>query len=414
MKNSLHAGVSLIIAIVFVSALLLVMAGLFEIRIRVIQAVGNRETEAKAQYLAESAVELASFWAATHGVGRNTTDADAAMDLTPLISAANNLGISCDDIDGNATNGSQPCVGVEVVNRPADAAQKVTLGATTYFSAPIRGSGDAAGESDCSSRPADADDPCNWNRLAVGQTVEIPLYYENSDGTVTKLNFGTGGPPEEFKLRVKTPGNIMLYPSVTAATGGENPDYRNPDRDPVLVQWSIFDEGGSGVITAWDKPDAENKRLMSGYRERNTEVSSGRINLARPDISLGADVDPLNNFIVLQYLNSGGDDDKHYGKKTDKSKQLIGNAISTDTSGYTKPTLRLTLVGQPQRSDSDDVNDRSFDVPYLEYQVLTKTTPMSDSKSLIIGRAEIGGFRKEFRKYLKRQTSASGFAIESF
>ncbi|GEM_PF-5139686 len=424
-KNNPRSGVSLIIAIVFVSALLLVMGGLFEIRIRVIQAVGNRETEAKAQYLAQSAVELASFWAATHGVGVNT--ADAAMDLSPLISAAVELGITnCADIDNDATNGPAiSCVGVEVVNRPADA-QKVSFDGALYYSAPIRGSGDSAGESvDCGAVAAaeivSADHSCNWNRLYVGRTMEIPLYYEDADGAVTKLDFSAGS-TEEFKLRIRTPENIILYPPVIDGLGGENTDYRDPEKDPVLVQWSIFNAEGSGALTALDLKDGAKRDVVP----ENTEISGGQINTANlnsyPDIE---ELDHLENSIILQYKVSSDTFQKHKGKNitsgpTNGQPQLIGSAIDN----YDRPVLRLSLVGQPQRNVSEDnetfsyldgdLNERKFDVPYLEYQVLTKEDAASDSKSLIIGRAEIGGFRKEFRKYLKRKTSASGFAIESF
>lgn len=423
------------------------MAGLFEVRIRVIQSIGNRETEAKAQYLAESAAELAGFWAATHGVGRNTADEAntpagiAAMNafLAPLFGAATDLGIAnCADMDGDPTNTAvQPCVGVEVVNRPTGAAQKVSFNGEnppSHFSAPIKGTGDASGDDvDCSGAPADADDSCNWNRLTVGQTVEIPLYYEDSAGGITKLDFSAVS-TEEFRLRVRTPacagvaagcdnGRLILYPSVTAPDGGENSDYRDPEKDPVLVQWSIFDGGGSGVITAWDEK-LDEKRRMTDSTKRNTEISSGRINLARPGVSRPEESDPLDNFIVLQYLNSfaEADKDKHLGKKSDKQSQSIGQFIAQPN--IAKPTLRLSLVGQSQRNiaqDNDtffyedgDINDSKFDIPFLEYQLLTKNSPPADMKSLIIGWAEIGGFRKEFRKNKKLQTTVSGFAIESF
>lgn len=384
-----------------------------------------------ARNLAESALETAGLYASKHGIGMNV----ASPNIDFLLAGAASAGITnCADMDNNMTNGAQPCVGFEVHGRAADA-EKVTFDNAQYFSAPIKGSGDAADGVDCSTVPdvdlAEADHPCNWNRMYLGHTVEIPLYYEEADGTIKKLfDPANQGAAEEFRLRVRSQacavgssgcsadGRLILYPSVTAAAGGENPDYRNPDRDPVLVQWSVFDAEGNGVVTAWDET-AGGKRRMTADRFQNTEISSGRINLANTTNNAEA----LYNFIVLQHLNEPDEYKKHRGKNSDKQAQTIGSFIATPT--VTKPTLRLSLVGQPQRHFSaldfqpfeypEDLNSREeFDIPYLEYQFLTKESPPSGEKTLIIGWAEIGGFRKEFRKYKKRQTSASGFAIESY
>jgi hypothetical protein len=262
--------------------------------------------------------------------------------------------------------------------------------------------------------------------LYVGKTVEIPLYYEDSSGAVTKLDFAALN-DEEFRLRVRTPAcsggppgcdnnRLILYPLVTSD------DYRNPDKDPVLIQWSIFDAGGDGVITAWDKRDEndDDKRLMTADREQNTEISSGRINLANVfGVMSELDDDRLENFQVLQYLNNSINPyEKHRGKNRNNIDQSIGDAIFN----YTKPTLRLALIDRPQRNIASDGTSYSaaadpphkFDVPYLEYQLLTKQGSPTDAKTLIVGWAEIGGFRKEIRKYIKRQAPVSGFAIESF
>ena len=65
MKNPFNdnSGVSLIVATIYASVLMLIIAGLAETIIKSTQIFGNSNTSGKINYLAQSAEELASLYA---------------------------------------------------------------------------------------------------------------------------------------------------------------------------------------------------------------------------------------------------------------------------------------------------------------------------------------------------------------
>lgn len=414
-KNS--SGVSLIIAIIFVSAFMLVMAGLFEARLRVIQAVGNREQEAKARYLAESAAELASYAAATHGAGWNLAEgADADLEGA-LWAAAQNLGISsCGAAVSGAATAMTPCSRMQVIGRPEAETVRIDGAGPSYFSIPMAGTGNAGEHCILASAPNDADEACNWNRLFVGQTVEIPLYYMDNSGVTQKLDVNPAG---DFLLRIRAPAATgsgaaeELFPLLTNASA-----YRHIEKDPVLVQWTISGTstgpGGQVVgrtLVARDRKEGLNSPYRFQASNENTEISGGRINEAR---IAGSD---LNDFIVLRKNHQGWDITSRGGRDP--------RTITAFLDVVENSVLRLSLVGQPRRNtsggatfnpdDSIHINNSDFDIPYLEYQLLTDSNnPVSDSKQIVIGWAEFGGFRKEVRREIQREATLGGFVLEQF
>ena len=105
----------------------------------------------------------------------------------------------------------------------------------------------------------------------------------------------------------------------------------------------------------------------------------------------------------------------HYTNPNEKNKPIRDFITQT-----INPSLRLNLVSQPQRDEdgfawsAPDINDRAYDVSYLEYQLLTQGGPAADSKALLTGWVQIGDFRKEFTKFEERKASASDFVLETF
>lgn len=443
-------GVSLIIAIIFVSAFMLVIAGLAQAQLNTIRSIGNREAAAKVRFLADSAAEFAAYWASTQGIGANSAGVDLSVFNGILFHAASRAGISnCEDMDANPVNGQEPCMGFEVAGRQSALQGIRIFGAPPdYLSAPSAGTGNAG----TCTNPSDADQACNWNRLYLGESVEIPLYYEMPDGAASAHNFGTAG--KELRLRVRAPcgnfaasgftGNcnladrVTLYPPKANTTTSPESGYRRVNdapripKDPVLIQWSISDFVSSGTSTLLarentveDPPGSGIKRrkISEGggfgggvsYTNQNTEISAGRINLAKDGLNLISH-DPLENFTVLQYkAGSILDREKHRGLDLNRNLREIGSYIST----FGNPVLRLTLVGQPQKDDGNplmpqNINNHSLDVPFLEYQVLIDGIEIADSKSSIYAWAQIGDFRKELRKTFKREATLGGFALEQF
>ncbi|MFA6521710.1 MAG: hypothetical protein WCT53_04985, partial [Candidatus Gracilibacteria bacterium] len=110
MKNILRkkSGVSLIIAIVFVSALMLVMAGLFEAQLFTIQTVKNHELEGKADYLEEGVKEIAGWYAANASLGANVSsdDPNPSQTLTNMLNAI--YAMADDMMNSGAVNANDP------------------------------------------------------------------------------------------------------------------------------------------------------------------------------------------------------------------------------------------------------------------------------------------------------------------
>ena len=137
----------------------------------------------------------------------------------------------------------------------------------------------------------------------------------------------------------------------------------------------------------------------------NEKLSSGRINESSQPSGL------LENFIVLE--------NTHIGLNLNNATQDINVFLSSTV----KPILRLNLVGQPRKDndanattilDSAELNNKQLDVPYLEYQVLSTSSAVSDIKSYLTGEAEVGDFKAQAVIYKKTPTSLGGFALESF
>lgn len=413
------SGASLVIALIYVSAFLLVIAGLTEAVLKTTQAIRNSETSAKAFYLAEGAMEKARLWIKENGVGENAVSGDFSADdreeyLEELFEEAAMAGIGdCASDSDPVREGVQPCIGFEVLGRGSGAAAQVRLNSADYYSVPMKGTGNA-GEN-CAGRAVDslsnADDPCNWNRLNFGQSVEIPLTYDGGETIFSG----------QFKLRIRTPcgsfddsrelsecsENIDLYPLTSAS------DYRNTSADPVLVQWLISGEtaGRESVTLIANDRLARTDELRhenSTTGNANTELSGGRINEAKRD------GDDLNYYAVLE---------QNYSSKNISA--ISPGEISSFLATINNPVLRLSLVTHPKKNQKSDgtlyspspalINDASFDLPYLEYQLLTDGGhPVPDSKSRIRAWMRIGDFREEIIKDVERPASLSGFAMENF
>lgn len=432
-KNT--SGVSLLIAIIFMCFFMLLMADMAQTQLRVIQSMRNRDIEGKVRYLAEGAQEMAALWVHTGLVGGNgssTTEEPAMREYEqPLLDIANEAGYTNCNVDP-----ANPCVGFSVQGRSLDT-QTVRLDGVTYFSVPTKGTGDARSECDWPASYPDqtANDGCNWNKLSMGQSVEIPLYYEDETG-VRKLTLDTG---TDFKLRVRTPcydsrrlerfeatsstcERAVLFPMVAATNF-----YRKIDKDPVLVQWMITDAGGDEALVAADAKDPDvaihpNERKPNSYE--NTEITGGRINDAAE--FFGRPGELMDDHVVLQkvYPFRAWDPDYNYkGNKVNMERIRGTEDIQDFVNRVPRPILRLTLVERPMRdadgvpgTDEIDWNDWHLNVPYLEYQLLTTGmhVSVSDTKSFVRSWAKFGDYEKHLTLNIQRPQSMSGFAMESF
>lgn len=413
------SGASLIIATVYVMFFMLAMTGLYEARIKTIQAIGNREFGDKARLMADSALEAAEYLAASNDV--QTDDVKRRM-TDFLVESALDMGITnCADTDPAADN-AQPCVGFEAKSRPAQA-DMLSFDSVSWYSAPIKNTGNAGKA--CGAGDADANNSCNWNRLEVGKDVEIPLYYETKDaaGNVSVVKASA----DSFKLRVRTPlcgefanasvfrgcGMGLAEDRVTLFPETNNPvtdwAYRDVDFDPVLIQWMIIDNANGNAMVARDIVDDQEKSKRNRFPVENTEISGGRINKNSSNA--------VDKYVMLDGTHKG----------IDLSSKLSPTIKTYILNSAAKPSLRLSLVTRPKvqprnemvRADNYDdfvnnklLDKKIYDVPYLEYQLLLLgQEPPMDSKTAVFGWSRINDFGWKSQKYISRPVNPVGFAL---
>lgn len=415
----------MIIAIIYVSALLLVMANLAEVIVRTQQ---NRRVFRASNLIDDllfSAESDAKTWIARHPPGANgssTDDSDEMSRRMREIEMQDAAALDIADCSDTVKYGGRPCMGFEVVGRGQEQVQIGGVGAS-YYSVPsaisengaIRGTGSAAER--CGADPSDADDSCHWNKLRFGESVEIPLYYEDSGGSIRK--------PADFKLRIRTPacegsgpdcsmnGRVVLYPKIPVGRCDGCP-FRNPDeyKDSTLVQWQINDaDGGTDQLVANSSFEPSNRRELGNnfYPFQNTELSGGRINDANPTTP---DFYGLTDFVILDRTHRGQN-----FTRPNPDRILISDKIRD----YARPVLRLNFVTRPKKNNwpeethsltDDEINDTGLDVPYLEYQLLT-SDPVADSKSIIRTWARILDFSREKTTFVEHIAPEGGFVLES-
>lgn len=203
------------------------------------------------------------------------------------VPTSHDLGISAEcDSESNIQLLAYDCEGVAV---NGDAVVKREEGSgrpNFYYTVPALGTGNAA--EDCkmnelnidketpSGKKVDPlDDPCNWNTLALGETVEIPLYVRNPEN------------PDE--IIIHRPENLKLRVRFRCENGVEICDAE--DR-------LVIDEEGIDVN---DLASDASKRVM------NWVISSG--NVFTPDVRWPAGDDPRpldNNEITVNRLRFSG------------------------------------------------------------------------------------------------------------
>lgn len=393
------SGVSLIIAIIFVSVLMLVTAGLAEVNLAAIKNRANKTWSDRAKDLSAGALELAYYFA-DGKVGANATSEDAKNDGTfkktwdEYTAFLQPLGVECAD-----------CAGFRIIGRSEASKNEGLLqigdSGSLYYSVPaaymdggeIKGTGSAAEKCE---NPTDADDPCHWNRIYVNDIVDVPLYYMDSSGVKSlsktdKFKLRVRAPCENYKDNCATNERVELYPKAVSKNEYATAPFGDPKKDKVLIQWLIRGLDNSGeTLFARDVLDKDTKKRplpsdnttpdSKNFVGLNTEISGGRINDANEALSPASL--PLSNFIMLEQYYWGMYANKGLGKIWEFIKNL------------SKPTLRLNLIGQPRKLNNESV-------PYLEYQILTDK-PIADSKVTLFGWAEIADSYKEFKaeKYL--------------
>lgn len=211
---------------------------------------------------------------------------------------------------------------------------------------PIPGTGNAAPTEDCSilDDDQDIDHACNWNKLTVGESVTIPLYYEDGYGTRTFPDtMGLTG----WYLRMRTPcvdGDLdcdaadrYVISDKTAGTFYQTTD------NPAVVLWEVVGETSTGSVNMIPNDSLSSSTVRN--LAINTEIYEGLI-----DFTPWSSTSNLDN-VVLMAIS--------HGTLTgfDSIYDFIRDSVYSDL--YFNMNIINTL---------EDTSGSA--IPYLEYQVV--------------------------------------------
>lgn len=335
-----------------------------------------------------SQADLAAQSAAEQGLySIADTDGDGTNDYSPGFEASQSEAF-CNDTDGDSTCNSWG-------DFIALAEQRAYGG---YFYTPLFGTGTAGNSEDCSvldyidpsdgsvltGLPTDfVDDPCNWNKLMVGESVTIPLF-----DTVDSDDFGSLGDiltPTDlgltgWDLRVRTPCNDETMDS-DCGRYELNEDGEITGEGDTVIFWQLVGEDTAGnevsLIPVDDMDLDRTSRIETrAALEENTEVYESLINdayLTSEDfVILSANSSDAGNEQILNFC--GGDLDND----------------GTDETVLTSLYLQLNIV-TPLKDTSDGA------IPYLEWQLQTLSSePFADNKTSFVGQGYAQGLANTY------------------
>lgn len=224
-----------------------------------------------------------------------------------------------------------------------------------------------------------ADHPCNWNKIKTGETVTIPLYYEDEYGMAHNL-FGESS-EEKLIVRLRTPCfySTGFPPEMcsysTSSTAGRfilqyNESYL-PANDPILT-WQVqgVDVQTGNIVML--EPYVKYNYLGIIFAP-NHIVTETLINVSRGNTTFLSDP---GRFIVFNQFTRGKDITGitgcmwHFLGGSQTISQLY---CSLDQGGINpwgsrkihKPVLKLSVIGNL-------INQSPVKpIPYLEYQIIT-------------------------------------------
>lgn len=242
------------------------------------------------------------------------------------------------------------------------------------------------------------DNPCNWNKIKVGESVSIPLY-------VTKIVGGTEGISNpknlgltSLKIRVRTAcknGKEFCAPSdrYKLYFDTSTPSTIAKTNDTVM-SWQISAENIGGNKTYTFSPNQQHSTSCTddgGYKGRcepspNSEIYESQINyLMSTDATVlsatsGEDLG-IDNTNTLEYISDFLNDTTDY---------LIGESLRpTASDAINKPILKLSVIHSLQDSPTTTI-------PYLEYQILAdaSTEAPTDTSQTITAQGFSGTFKQ--------------------
>lgn len=229
---------------------------------------------------------------------------------------------------------------------------------------PIPGTGTAAPTEDCSilDDDQDIDHACNWNKLTVGESVTIPLYYEDGYGSRTFPDtMGLTG----WYLRMRTPcmdGDLDCDAADRYVISNKSAGtYRQTSDNPAVVLWEMVAETSTGSVNMIpsDSLDSSSNRSLT----ENTEIYEGNIQVHPYDgtLSINDVLLPISSSIPSLY----------------SSLSTLYSFIQTPS--YTNLYFSMNTINRLEATDGTAI-------PYLEYQVVidaSNGSPMASTAEII-------------------------------
>lgn len=346
---------SLIFAFVMMTGIMLVASATIENTQNKVRYFNELEGSSKARLAAESAVDLALRDLRGYEAGYESSNSNAFCEYADPA----NPGAAC-----------QTSAEYQVLSLGTQ------LGASSRYFTPIPNTGDAAPFGECSildNSQQSVNHSCNWNKLMVGQTINIPLYSVNSsNGDIELPSLDPAW--TNWYLKVRTPcTNGSLANNCDGGSryvlDGDSSDYANDD---TIILWqltALIDDGSpEGDIVSLVPNDEVFELFGTAFRDfaLNTEVYESLIN----DPSINAN---LTGYIVLK-----AEAEDEYQPLYDLS---VGDPGAIGAGNSLKQlALQLNIVSPLVEQFTGN------SVPYLEWQLSTSgPAPFADNKTVIVG-----------------------------
>jgi len=257
-----------------------------------------------------------------------------------------------------------------------------------------------------------ADHPCNWNKIKIGGTVSIPLYYSTTDSSLGcpadpaypgsyVCNLVTNSQSDAFILRVRTPCKSN-YGKDEMCLAMDRFDFDTDNVDPTygqnepIMSWQI-----TGVDQTTNASLVLGPYIFTNIIKNldffSTLVHEFILNYSNQNVT--------QLFEVLNQSSNGTD----LNKCTDTVLNYLVNQPASCTAWGTnqiiKPILKLSVIQSMKSTPAQKT------IPYLEYQLLSNFAsgmPPADTSQTITSE----GFSGEFKATIEARKSQSGGLIE--
>jgi hypothetical protein len=411
-----RAGVSLLISIGLITVVLLVAIGVTSVVISSIRSSSNVNKANQAYYAAEGALETGLLKNQDVGAGYSGTKEEVSY-CNPNDQGCVNYGAKANyKIQGQVPETTKYADGNYGIPTPGTGSAAIGCDALnpyisgTFYYSPTQTPHYIANPSQEMSAylgPFDAvDHPCNWNKINVEETVTVPLYTTEPDGTIKNpIDLSLTG----LKIRVRTP----CEDGTEACPDGTRYvlDTMNGDEffkcdmvdtftncGDTIIAWEINGTNAAGDKTYHLGPNKSFDQFTNERKANNSEIYEYKINLKSGT--------PVCPFCLLHEMNSGEELTKTIGLLKDfllDGVPLGGNGgvsfVRTGNDKINKPVLKLKVIHSLQEYGTQKT------IPHLEYQILSDAALAPADVSQTVTAEGFSGSFKQVLEVKKAQES---------